>query len=158
MTNQNQEAELEAEAAAEFAAEKAARGPAGAPGAPKKRPDRAEARRNARAAADVAREFLAKPAPALEAPKVVPVEEAPAPEATARCACGAELGHAVFGVHAEGRWLCPTCFMRDARSQELHPVARAVDCPTCHRRSVDFSGRNVCPVCRAKGARPVRLN
>lgn len=150
MSNEKQEIELEVEAAVEFAREVAL-------ASPKKRVDRTEARKLAGAAASVAREFLAEPPPKLADP-VVPVEAAPAPADTASCACGVELGHAVYGVHTNGRWYCPSCYMREARNHDNHPVARAVECPTCHRKSVDFTGRNQCPVCRARGARPMRVN
>lgn len=156
MPDQNQDHEIEQEAFNDFVSEKtAARG--------KQSPKqliRDAARRNAQEASKVAAEYLAQPAPQIASqPDVVPVEATPAPTGVATCcACPTQLGHAVYGVHHEGKWYCPEHFMRMARSHELHPSAHAVDCPTCHRKSVDFSGRNICPVCRARGARPIRLS
>jgi len=150
-----QEAELEREAAADYVAEVAAeRGKQ-----PQRKPSRAEARRLAAAAAPIAAALLAEPTPQVASqPNVVPAETAPKPTETARCACGTELGHAVYGVHVDGVWHCPTCFMRNAHNHALHPVARAVTCNTCHRQSVDFTGRNQCAVCRSRGCTPIRLN
>lgn len=134
----------EREAAKDFVAEK--RGIVS-----RKAVDPAVARRNAQAASEVAKALLVEPVPEL------PSQDVPAPATgLAKCGCGRELGHAVYGVCEGGVWYCPRCFMRQARDLSRHPTARAILCPTCHRESVDFSGHMRCPVCNARGARLIK--
>lgn len=71
------------------------------------------------------------------------------------CQCTEVLGGQVRGVYVGGAWYCPRHFM-GVRDPSQHPVARAVDCPTCHHVAVDFSGRNICPVCRSRAAQPLK--
>ena len=126
--------------------------------------DPSVARANAEAAKAVAQQFLAEAPSSPVAASVSLDDDRPQasleaePESqlsTVTCRCGQLLGHATRGVCVEGVWHCPKCFMR-TRDYNRHPVARAVNCPTCHRTSVDFTGRNTCSVCGARGATPLR--
>jgi hypothetical protein len=79
----------------------------------------------------------------------------PPPEAPLSCSCGTVLGGAVRGVAVGTAHFCPKCFMSQGIRHRF-PAAVAVNCPTCHCTTVDFSGQMRCSVCRAKGARPLR--
>ena len=130
--------------------------------------ERAEARAHAQAAAAIIPEVAIDPkftisdVPAdtrfpeapIEQRLLDPEEKVPVAEAKC-CRCGVEMGEAVRGVFTGGDWYCPRDFMT-IRDRSLHPVARAVECPTCHRVAVDFGGRNRCPVCGSRAAQPLR--
>lgn len=123
--------------------------------------ERAEARQRAQEAAKLPE--VAPPPPAAakadsragSAPAMVLPAEVVEVASAVCCRCGQELGGNVRGVYQDGAWYCPVDFM-SVRSRDAHPAARPVSCPTCHHVAVDFSGRNVCPVCRSRAAQPLR--
>lgn len=78
--------------------------------------------------------------------------QTPAPTA---CACGTVLGGAVRGVAVGTAHFCPLCFLRQGAKHRF-PAAQAVNCPTCHSTTVDFTGIGHCSVCHARGVQPLR--